>query len=119
VTVELSQKDAGAYYTPDPVVASLLKWVVRAEEDRLLDPSCGDGRFIAGHRNSVGIEQDAQATQTAMSRAPWALVHEGEFFAWASEDQHGADGMTNATSRSYLRTLRLAHQQYRSRRSDL
>src|SRR5215467_7794544 len=27
--------------------------------------------------------------------------------------------MTNATSRSYLRTLRLAHQQYRSCRSDL
>jgi adenine-specific DNA-methyltransferase len=81
----LSQKQAGAYYTPDPVVSSLLQWAVYHEEDRLLDPSCGDGRFLAGHRNSVGIEQDTQATQTAVERAPWALVHEGDFFAWAAE----------------------------------
>jgi hypothetical protein len=51
----------------------------------MLDPSCGDGRFIAGHRNAVGIEQDAEATRTAMERAPWALVHEGDFFSWAAE----------------------------------
>ncbi len=81
----LSQKESGGYYTPDPVVTSLLKWAIRHEEDRLLDPSCGDGRFIAGHRNAVGIEQDLPATQTAISRAPWALVHEGDFFSWASE----------------------------------
>lgn len=81
----LSQKDAGAYYTPQTVAAMLVQWAVRSEADRLLDPSCGDGRFIAEHRNSVGIEQDALATQEAMARAPWALVHEGDFFAWAAE----------------------------------
>lgn len=81
----LSQKQAGAYYTPDPVAASLLRWAIRHEEDRLLDPSCGDGRFIAGHRNSVGIEQDLETIATAIARAPWALVHEGDFFAWAAE----------------------------------
>ena len=81
----LTQKEAGAYYTPDPVVASLLQWTVRDSEDRLLDPSCGDGRFIAGHRNSVGIEQDPEATQIATSRAPWALVHKGDFFSWTGE----------------------------------
>ncbi|WP_456647467.1 N-6 DNA methylase [Bradyrhizobium sp. LM2.3] len=81
----LTQKEAGAYYTPDPVVSSLLQWAVRREDDRLLDPACGDGRFIAGHRNAVGIEQDLQATQVAMARAPWALVHEGDFFSWAAE----------------------------------
>jgi adenine-specific DNA-methyltransferase len=85
VARRLSQKEAGAYYTPDPVVASLLRWAVRHEDDRLLDPACGDGRFIAGHRNAVGIEQDTEVTQLAMSHAPWALVHEGDFFAWAAE----------------------------------
>ncbi|MFM0285078.1 Eco57I restriction-modification methylase domain-containing protein [Paraburkholderia megapolitana] len=80
----LSQKEAGAYYTPDAVTESLLSWALRSESDRLLDPSCGDGRFIAGHRNSVGIEQDLAASELAMTRAPWALVHEGDFFAWAS-----------------------------------
>ena len=85
MTVQLSQKEAGAYYTPDPVVSSLLRWVIRNDEDRLLDPSCGDGRFIEGHRHSVGIEQESHATQSAMARAPWALVHEGDFFSWALE----------------------------------
>ena len=81
----LSQKHAGAYYTPDPVVASLVAWAVRREKDRLLDPACGDGRFIASHRNAVGIEQDTDAARIAVARAPWSLVHEGDFFAWAGE----------------------------------
>jgi adenine-specific DNA-methyltransferase len=85
VALRLSQKQSGAYYTPDPVVASLLRWVIRDESDRLLDPSCGDGRFIAGHCNSIGIEQDLNAIKTAVGRAPWACVHEADFFAWAAE----------------------------------
>ncbi|WP_205964812.1 Eco57I restriction-modification methylase domain-containing protein [Ramlibacter agri] len=50
----------------------------------MLDPSCGDGQFIAGHPNAVGIEQDPYAARQAMDRAPGALVHEGDFFSWAS-----------------------------------
>ncbi len=80
----LSQKQAGAYYTPDAVVANLVRWAVRKDGDRMLDPSCGDGRFIAAHRNSFGVEQDAGAAAVAMGRAPWACVHQGEFIAWAA-----------------------------------
>lgn len=79
----LSRKEAGAYYTPGEVVSTLLKWAVRHEDERLLDPACGDGRFIAGHPNSVGIEQDFAAAREAIARAPSALVHEGDFFVWA------------------------------------
>ena len=79
----LSQKQAGAYYTPDRVVSSLVRWAVREESDRLLDPSCGDGRFIASHRNSVGVEQDTEAAAVAKERALGGTVHEAEFFAWA------------------------------------
>ena len=80
----LSRKQAGAYYTPDRVVSSLVRWAVRDKADRLLDPSCGDGRFIAAHGNSVGVEQDTEAAAVAMERAPGGMVHEGEFFAWAA-----------------------------------
>lgn len=80
-----SQKHRGAYFTPDEVAATLIRWAVRSRGDRLLDPSCGDGRFIAGHHNSVGIEQDGRSAGEAMERAPWALVHEGDFFTWAAE----------------------------------
>jgi adenine-specific DNA-methyltransferase len=84
VSTGTTRKQRGAYYTPDEVVRTLIRWVVRLPQDRLLDPACGDGRFIAAHRNSVGIEQDASAAREAISRAPWALVHEGDFFAWAA-----------------------------------
>ena len=80
-----SQKHRGAYFTPDDIAATLIRWGVRSPRDRLLDPSCGDGQFIAGHRNSVGIEQDGHSASEAMQRAPWALVHEGDFFTWAAE----------------------------------
>lgn len=80
---DASQKQAGAYYTPDAIVEALVSWAVRSDAERLLDPSCGDGRFIAAHRNAVGIEQDAAAARAAINRAPWALVHEGDFFQWA------------------------------------
>lgn len=77
------QKLSGAYFTPEALAEALACWAVRSEDDRLLDPSCGDGRFIAAHANSVGIEQDAESSRTAIARAPWALVHEGDFFQWA------------------------------------
>ncbi len=85
--IPLTQKESGAYYTPDEVVSSLLKWATRTKADRLLDPSCGDGRFIAGHHNSVGIEQNIGAAREATQRAPRALVHERDFFSWASKTQ--------------------------------
>ncbi len=84
MTIAMNQKAAGAYYTPDSVVRTLLNWAIRDAGERFLDPSCGDGRFIAGHKNSVGIEQDAAAASMAVQRAPWALVHEGDFFTWAA-----------------------------------
>jgi adenine-specific DNA-methyltransferase len=77
------QKLSGAYFTPEPVAEALVCWAVRRAADRLLDPSCGDGRFIAAHPKSVGIEQDPVSAQAAIARAPGSLVHEGDFFEWA------------------------------------
>lgn len=82
---ELSQKRSGAYFTPDEVARTLVGWAVRRESDRLLDPSCGDGQFLTTHRNCVGIEQNPSSAHLAIARAPSALIHEGDFFAWAGE----------------------------------
>lgn len=78
-------KENGAYFTPDAVVRSLVNWAVHGSNDRLLDPSCGSGHFLAAHTNSVGIEQSARSAAEAIRRAPGALVHEGDFFTWASQ----------------------------------
>jgi SAM-dependent methyltransferase len=77
------QKLTGAFFTPEPLAEALVCWAVREEADRLLDPSCGDGRFIAAHTSSVGIEQEPESAGAAKARAPWALVHESDFFEWA------------------------------------
>jgi adenine-specific DNA-methyltransferase len=77
------QKLTGAYFTPEHLVEALVCWAVRAESDRLLDPSCGDGRFIAAHSSAVGIEQEPESAEAARARAPSALVHESDFFQWA------------------------------------
>ena len=84
-------KENGAYYTPDAVAAALVQWAVRSGSDTLLDPSCGDGRFIARHPNSVGVERDGAAAEAARERAPGALVHQADFFTWAERTTHRFD----------------------------
>ena len=85
ITPEYLQKRSGAYFTPDDVCEALVAWACRKPSDRMIDPSCGDGRFLALHRNSVGIEQNPISAHAAITRAPGALIHEGDFFTWATE----------------------------------
>jgi tRNA1(Val) A37 N6-methylase TrmN6 len=84
-------KESGAYFTPDAVVHALVSWAVRADTDRLLDPACGSGHFLAAHAHSVGIEQSARSASEAIRRAPAALVHEGDFFTWAEQTSERFD----------------------------
>src|SRR5258706_14884194 len=79
------QKRTGAYFTPSDAVRALVGWAVKSPQDRMLDPSCGDGRFIASHRRSVGVEQEHGCSAVAHERAPWALIHEGDFFSCATK----------------------------------
>lgn len=90
-TAKAIAKETGAYFTPDSVVRSLISWAVRSPNERMIDPSCGDGRFLAAHAKSVGIEQDPSSSAIAMQRAPAALVHEGDFFAWAMSTKERFD----------------------------
>lgn len=83
----IAAKENGAYYTPIPVAAALVRFAVRAPTDRLLDPSCGDGRFISLHPNSFGVERDKSAAALAKQNAPSAVVFEGDFFAWAAKSR--------------------------------
>lgn len=85
------RKNAGAYYTPDVVVRSLIAWAVHNNSDRLLDPACGDGRFLVAHSNSVGVEQDSAACAVVHARAAGRLIHQGDFFSWAANTRERFD----------------------------
>ncbi|HEX3600448.1 MAG TPA: N-6 DNA methylase, partial [Lacipirellulaceae bacterium] len=77
-------KEKGAYYTPLEVASSLVRWAVHGAEDRMLDPSCGDGQFLALHSNAAGIEQDTSAVALAARRTK-ARIYVGDFFEWAKQ----------------------------------
>lgn len=78
------KKALGQFFTPEDVARTLVRWVIRNPDDRLLDPSCGDGRFLVSHGKSVGVELDPRFARNAYDRAPGALIHGGDFFRWAS-----------------------------------
>lgn len=80
-----SRKRLGQVSTPEAIANALVSWVIEKESDRFLDPSCGDGRFLACHRASEGVELDGGEALIAKRRAPWALIHQADFFVWASE----------------------------------
>lgn len=79
------EKRLGAYYTPQEVVELLVAWAVASERHaRVLDPACGDGRFLEGLPDAVGVDLDPIAVSAAAARAPGATVINEDFFRWAS-----------------------------------
>lgn len=46
VATQVAQKEFGAYYTSTRVAELLVGWAVRNHDDRVLDPSCGEGVFL-------------------------------------------------------------------------
>jgi len=100
----------GGYYTPPAVARRLARWAIRSGNDRILEPSCGDGVFLAAaadelvchgicakkrERQLVGIElipAEADKASTRMACSPVAQnvrVIAGDFFAWLKSQEPG------------------------------
>lgn len=95
----------GAYYTPAALAEPLVAWAVRSAGDAVLDPSCGEGAFLARvvdrllvlgadprrlPEQVAGIDVDPRALARAggalLSRHPglrWSRLAEGDFFRLA------------------------------------
>jgi adenine-specific DNA-methyltransferase len=92
------RKAGGIFYTPPPMVDALVEWALKQESRRVLDPSFGDGRFLAAasrrlrhlgvrkpgsHVYGVEVERLNPAAKKAMEAAE--IPHEnltcGDFFA--------------------------------------
>ena len=56
------QKIRGGYYTPSVLADYLCRWAIRSPSDQVLEPSCGDGSFIA----SAASLLDATGQMTAI-----------------------------------------------------
>lgn len=47
-------KVRGGYYTPEPLAKFLCHWAIRSPSDKLIEPSCGDGNFVASAASLLG-----------------------------------------------------------------
>lgn len=94
-----SRKARGGIYTPPPVAAWLAEWAIRSQGDRVLEPSCGDGVFLAAaadrfaalgsanvHGRLVGVERDSAEAAKARAAVPAAHVRTKSFFDLAPAD---------------------------------
>ncbi|OSC43092.1 class I SAM-dependent methyltransferase [Mycobacterium decipiens] len=93
-TAASADKVRGGYYTPAPVARFLAGWVRRAGQ-KLLEPSCGDGRIL---RELAALSDRAHgveliAAEAAKSRE-FAPVDAENLFTWLSRsDAGGWDGV--------------------------
>jgi adenine-specific DNA methylase len=60
-----ARKRLGAFYSPETLVGPITSWAIRSISDRVLDPSCGDGVFLAAsaqrlHALGAGVEAIGQ-----------------------------------------------------------
>jgi adenine-specific DNA-methyltransferase len=93
-----AQKARGAFYTPASITTFLAAWAVRSRDDRVIEPSCGDGSFIVslaerytslGRTNLAdvlfGVELEEGEAAKAQALAPTATIRQGSFFALEPE----------------------------------
>ena len=90
----------GGYYTPADIADFITRWAVRNPDDSILEPSCGDGSFLAAvqKRNQalecsgrgcvIGIELDSAEAAKA-EKYGYPIVN-GDFFTFYRDSIEGA-----------------------------
>jgi adenine-specific DNA methylase len=92
------RKSRGAFFTPQPIASFLVRWAVRAADDTVFEPSCGEAVFLTEAVERVrelgrsaispdqlgGIDIDAASVDAARSllleRGVAAHLNSGDFF---------------------------------------
>jgi adenine-specific DNA-methyltransferase len=81
------QKTLGAVYTPPRVASALVRWAVRVPSDKVLDPACGEGVFLAAARTHLADLGNKQPVCIGVDIDPSAASASGaiccDFFEWA------------------------------------
>ena len=62
----------GAYYTPTAIAEFLTNWAIRNPKDKILEPSCGDGTFIAAASKLIGEDGAITGIEIAPKEAKLA-----------------------------------------------
>ena len=82
----------GGYYTPSSIADFIVLWALRDGDDTVLEPSCGDGSFLASIRSRrsefplvsdkkvIGVELDT--TEAAKAEAYGYSIVNGDYFTY-------------------------------------
>lgn len=97
-----SRKLRGAYYTPTPVSTFLANWSILDPTARVLEPSAGDGEFLAAALERIGSDgkitaielDDEEATKAAARGGTCTTVIKRDFFEWFQDCR--PDGLFDA-----------------------
>lgn len=86
-------KARGAFYTPVALTRFLASWALRTPSDRILEPSCGDGAFVAALQarfatlgvpepgvQLLGVEREDREAKKSQALAPSADIRTSDFF---------------------------------------
>lgn len=65
-----SRKLRGGYYTPLELAQYLVKWGIRSDTERILEPSCGDGNFILAILQHLSDMSSSSPSITAIELIP-------------------------------------------------
>jgi adenine-specific DNA-methyltransferase len=86
-------KARGAFYTPPQLTSFLASWALRSAEERVLEPSCGDGAFVAALASRfaelgvrapgsqlLAVERDESEAAKSRGLVPSADIRTLDFF---------------------------------------
>jgi len=84
------RKLRGAYYTPPAIAKFLTHWAIRSPKDEVLEPSCGDGTFVAAASQMIGKEGGITGIEISSEEAELAsskggsntTIICGDAFSW-------------------------------------
>lgn len=97
-SIQQERKLRGAYYTPPAIAEFLTNWAIRSPKDDVLEPSCGDGTFVAAASKLVGEDGAITGIEIAPEEAELAsekggpnttIICDDAFSWWGSYKERG------------------------------
>lgn len=89
MVIDSYNKLRGGYYTPTNISDFIVKWISLGKTDSILEPSCGDGSFLASIRRFYTAEKEPMVTAVELdpvealkARRYGFDVIQGDFFSY-------------------------------------
>ena len=84
----------GGYYTPSDIAQFIVNWAVRNPSDKILEPSCGDGSFLAALQKKSPNKDSVIAVELDDNEAKKATIYgynviNGDFFTYYRDAVEG------------------------------